>query len=127
MKKILKAITAIILSIVAATRIMVGFCVWFYTPKVPVLDSLPKYEKKEYYTSGGFQDFTDYAKYIYQINESEILQSGALFPVMEDDIPTILKYVEHFEGCVAAFRDIPLECYDFDKSIVSTGDYFYIQ
>ena len=103
MKKIVKVFIAIVLSLVAATLIMVGFCVWFFTPKDPVLDSLPKYEKKEYYTSGGFQDFTDYAKYTYQISESEILQSAALFPVMEEDIPTILKYVEHFEGCVKVY------------------------
>ena len=126
MKKIWKAFIAIILSLFAATLIMVGFCVWFFTPKDPVLDSLPKYEKKKYYTSGGFQDFTDYAKYTYQISESEIIQSEALFPVMEEDIPTILKYVEHFEGCIEVYQDFPSESYDFEKSTVSTGDYFYI-
>ena len=130
MKKALKCIivgiAAIILSIVVATLIMVAICALFFTPKDPILDSLPKYEKKEYYTSGGFQDFTDYAKYTYQISESEIIQSETLFPVMEEDIPTILKYVEHFEGCVDVYQDFPSESYDFEKSMVSTGDYFFI-
>lgn len=67
-----------------------------FRPKDSVLDSLPKYEKKEFYSSGGFQDFTDYAKYTYGISESEIKQSEVLRPVMEDDISTILKYVSHF-------------------------------
>ena len=126
LKAIIKAIAAIILSIVAATLIIAVICVLFFFPKDPVLDSLPKYEKKEYYTSGGFQDFTDYAKYTYQISESDILQSDSLRAVTEEDIPVILKYVEYFEGCVNVCQDFPSETYDFEKSIISTGDYFFV-
>ena len=57
LKGIIKAIAANVLSIAAATVIMAAVCVLFFTPKDPVLDSLLKYEKKEYYTSGGFQNF----------------------------------------------------------------------
>ena len=32
----------------------------------PVLASLPDCKSKVFYTSGGFQDFTDYAKYTYE-------------------------------------------------------------
>ena len=60
MKKILKgiirAIAANVLPIEAATVIVAAGFVLFFAPKAPVLDSLLKYEKKEYYTSGGFQD-----------------------------------------------------------------------
>ena len=30
-----------------------------------VIASLGKYEKEEFFASGGFQDYTDYAKYYY--------------------------------------------------------------
>ncbi len=32
----------------------------------PVLSALPDYKTKVFYTSGSFQDFTDYAKYTYE-------------------------------------------------------------
>ena len=57
LKGIIKAIAANVLSIATATVMVAAICVLFFTPKDPVLDSLLKYEKKEYYTSGGFQDF----------------------------------------------------------------------
>lgn len=126
MNKFFKAIAAIVLSIFAAALVMAVIFLLFLLPKDPVLDSLPKYEKKEYYSSGGFQDFTDYAKYTYQISESEIKQSEVLRPVTEEDIPAILEYVEHFEGCVIVCQDFLSESYDFEKSIVSEGDYFFI-
>ena len=126
MKKILKTIAAIVLPVFTATLIMAIIVVQFFTPKDPVLNSLPRYEKKEFYSSGGFQDFTDYAKYTYQISESTIAQNDSLRPVTEEDIPTVLNYVEDFEGWVKACKKIPVEAYDFDKSMISVGDYFYI-
>ena len=34
-------------------------------PEDKVITSLGEYEKKEFFTSGGFQDYTDYAKYFF--------------------------------------------------------------
>ena len=91
MNKIFKAIAAFILSISAASLIMAVIVVQFFTPKDPVLDSLPKYEKKEFYSSGGFQDFTEYANSTYQISEATIAPNESLLPVTEENIPAILK------------------------------------
>ena len=105
MKRLFKAIAAIILSLVAAALIMVLVMAVVFRPKDSVLDSLPKYEKKEFYSSGGFQDFTDYAKYTYGITESELVECESLRPVSEEDIPDILGYVEFFENVIEDSQD----------------------
>lgn len=122
MKKFFIYFVAIIFSIVAAAAITV----LLFVPKDPVLDSLPKCERKEYYSSGGFQDSTDYAKYTYGIDESIVSGNELLQPVTQEDISTILDYVNHFEGVVDISQDFPSESYDFDKSVISEGDYFFI-
>ena len=126
MKRLFKAIAAIILSLVAAALVMVLVMAVIFRPKDSVLDSLPKYEKKEFYSSGGFQDFTDYAKYTYRITELELEECESLHPVTEEDIPDILEYVEFFENVIEGSRDFPAESYDFDKSKISAGDCFFI-
>ncbi len=126
MKKILILFLAIIAALIVAAVIFAAIVVVFFTPKDPVLETLPKYQSKEYYSSDGFQDFTDYAKYTYQISESEISGSELLHPVTESDIPTILEYVGNFKIWTETNSDFPSESYDFDKSSISEGDYFYI-
>lgn len=95
-------------------------------PGDPVLESLPKYSEKEYYSSGGFQDTTDYAKYTYHISEEDLQSNEHFLPVESTDIPQIIAYIEDFEEWVSVSHDFPSESYDFDKAIVSTGDYFYV-
>lgn len=126
MKRTFKAIAVIFLSLAAATMVMILLMEVIFRPKDLILDSLPKYEKKEYYSSGGFQDFTDYAKYTYRITESELVKCESLRPVTEADIPGILDYAEFFENVIEASRDFPSESYDFDKSVISVGDYFFL-
>lgn len=126
MKRLFKEIAAIILSLVAAALVMVLVMVVIFRPKDSVLDSLPKYDKKEFYSSGGLQDFTDYAKYTYRITESELVECESLRPVTEEDIPDILEYVEFFENVIEDSQDFPSESYDFDKSQISAGDCFFI-
>lgn len=126
MKRLFKAIAAIILSLVAAALVMVLVTAVIFRPRDSVLDSLPKYVKKEFYSSDGFQDFTDYAKYTYRITESELEECESLHPVTEEDIPDILEYVEFFENVIEGSRDFPSESYDFDKSLISAGDSFFI-
>ena len=52
-----------------------------------VIASLGKYEKREYFTSGGFQDYTDYAKYYY--SSAEIVENPYLTKIQESDLATI--------------------------------------
>lgn len=54
MNKLLKKIAAIFLSAVIATLTLMVTFVLLIPTKDQVLDSLPKYEKKEIYSSGGF-------------------------------------------------------------------------
>lgn len=127
MKRILKEIAVavlIVFAVLLAAAIIIGV---FLSPKDPVLESLPGYETKEYVSSGGFQDYTDYAKYTYRISESELAENGYLCPVTQDDIPTILAYLEDFEGWVEISPDFPKESYDFDKSAIGEGDYWFLQ
>ncbi len=93
----------------------------------PVLASLPKYENREFYTSGGFQDFTDYAKYTYKSVTAKRLSASWYFDeVTENDTKEILSYINNFEKFVHEDEGIE-EYYDFNKSIISAGDYFYIK
>ena len=126
MNKLLKKIAAIFLSAVIATLTLMVTFVLLIPTKDQVLDSLPKYEKKGIYSSGDFQDFTDYAKYFYQISQATIAQNKFLRPLAEEDIPKIIEYLENFEEWVCACQELPAESFDFDKSIISVGDYFYV-
>ena len=65
-------------------------------PKDVILESLPKYSEKEYYSSGGFQDTTDYAKYTYLISEENLQNNEYLLPVESTDVPQIIAYIEDF-------------------------------
>ena len=94
MNKLLKKIAAIFLSAVIATLTLMVTFVLLIPTKDQVLDSLPKYEKKGIYSSGDFQDFTDYAKYFYQISQATIAQNKFLRPVAEEDIPEIIEYLK---------------------------------
>lgn len=92
-----------------------------------VLASLPKYESEEFYTSGGFQDYTDYAKYTYKTVPTRDLETSAYFRVTTAEaVEEILSYVENFEGWVEAVGGELKEHYDLDKTVISEGDYFYI-
>lgn len=126
MKRKITAICAIILLLIAGALLKEAFFKLRDICMDPVIESLPKYEKEEYFSSGGFQDFTDYAKYTYRISESDIAHNEFLCPVTEESIPTILEYVEDFEGWVEICEDFPSESYDFDKALISVGDYFFI-
>ena len=95
-------------------------------PKDVILESLPKYSEKEYYSSGGFQDTTDYAKYTYLISGEDLQNNEYLLPVESTDLPQIIAYIEDFEEWVSVSQEFPSDSYDFDKAFVSVGDYFYV-
>lgn len=118
-----------LIAILIAALFLTG-TVWVFSllfaPQDAILASLPDYERKEFYTSGGFQDYTDYAKYTYNISETPLIQNPYFRSVDAADIPEILAYIENFEGWVDICHDFPREEYDFDTARVEAGDYFYI-
>ena len=94
-----------------------------------VIASLGEYEKEEFFTSGGVQDYTDYAKYHYtSINMDE----NAYFKqITETDFTAINTHLDDFEGWIETIGDSEpssevVVYYDFDRSIIDTEDYFYI-
>ena len=97
-----------------------------FAPQDSIIHSLPDYESKEFYSSGGFQDYTDYGKYIYRISETALVNNPYFLQVTETDIPKICSYIDDFENWVEISSDFPKERYDFDASQITPGDYFYI-
>lgn len=125
MKRFLTVLFSIFLVLAITIAAAVLLFAWLFTPQDPVLDSLPDYTDKEYYTCGGFQDYTDYAKYTYRSTEAEFTQNPYFLQVTEENIPKIRSYIVDFQEWVLC-EDFPAEAYDFDPSMVKEGDYFYI-
>ena len=126
MKKICFILLAIVLGIgLLTTTLLFGY---LYSQQKSVIASLPDYESKEFYTSGGFQDYTDYAKYTYDNITLQDLESSKFFTITTaDDVEEILLHIKDFERWVEACGGKLKENYDFDKTIVSEGDFFYIE
>ena len=89
---------------------------------------MPDYESKEFYTNeDSFQDYTDYAKYIYDNITIQDLEFSECFTVITvDDVDEITSYIDDFEGWVELCGGDLKQNYDFDKSIVTEGDFFYL-
>ncbi len=97
--------------------------------KDKVIGSLGKYEKEEFFTSGGFQDYTDYAKYHYA--SADVEDNKYFEKIEEKDFTAINTHLDDFEGLIETigYSDPSNEVvvnYDFDRGIVDTEDYFYI-
>ena len=96
--------------------------------KDPVIESLIKYESKEFYTSGGFQDYTDYAKYVYTSAAVQDLEDSEYFRLMTaEDVEEILSYIENFEMWVEIIGGDLQGNYDFNKGMISEGDFLCIK
>ncbi len=94
-----------------------------------VLSTLGKYDSKESYTYGGFQDYTDFAKYTY--SSVDFAQNQYFSPVSESDIESICAYLDDYERWIECHRrNSPEEelvvNYAFNRSIIDNADYFYI-
>ncbi len=120
-----------------AKRILISICLIVFLlnltaclmPEDKVLASLGKYEQKEYFTSGGFQDYTDYAKYRY--SSAEVEENKYLKKINENDLDTINTYLDDFESWIRVVKEADASSevvvnYDFERAIVDTEDYFYI-
>ena len=93
----------------------------------PVIGSLPEYQSEAFYTSGGFQDTTDYAKYTYEPMPMEYLEFSDYYRKVDaQNAEEILLHIQNFEEWVKVIGGELQEGYDFDCSIISTDDYFYL-
>lgn len=94
-----------------------------------IVNSLGKYATKEFYTSGGFQDYTDYAKYFF--TSFNVQENDYFNNIQETDFTIINTLLNDFENWIEAIKknnpsnDIVLN-YDFDREIIDEEDYFYI-
>ena len=120
MKKRLIVLTVLVLLLSACTG---------PTRHDDILFSLGHYESGHFYTSGGFQDYTDFAVYTYAAVDLE--DSFYFSPLTEGDLETMSAFLDDFEGWIDAIRrsDPQNEVvvnYQFDRSMMDTGDWFYI-
>jgi hypothetical protein len=98
-------------------------------PEDKVLMSLGEYKNNEYYTEGEFQDYTDYAKYYYDF--VDFTENEYFNKIREADLTKINEHLADFELWIEIYRenDSSLEIvvnYDFDRSIIDSEDYIYI-
>ena len=121
----MKKIAAVLVCVVLL--VSVSSCV---VPEDKVTISLGGYEKKEFYTSGGFQDYTDYAKYYF--SSANVTQNKYLHKIQETDFAVINKHLDDFEGWIETIKNSDPSSevvvnYDFDRGIIDTKDYVYIE
>ena len=115
-----------VLLLVVCSLFLASGCV---APKDPVLTSLGTYSTGKLYTSGEFQDYTDYAKYAF--DHVDVLNSPYFLQIDPAGEKRLIAHIANFEGWVKtiAARDPMDEVvvhYDFDTSIISEDDYLYI-
>lgn len=121
MKKQIAAVLACVVFLLSITSCAV--------PEDKVIASLGKYEKHEFFSSGGFQDYTDYAKYYY--TTAKVADNKYLKKIQETDLDIINTHLDDFEGWIETIKrtDASNEVvvnYDFDRGIIDAEDYFYI-
>lgn len=118
----MKCVTSILLM----AALITGLCGCTYID--PVVNLLTAYQSKDFYTSGGFQDYTDYAKYYYEGVDAQMLQrTGRFQEITEGDLATIISYIQDFECWVATVGGEVQENYDFDRSMLCAGNFYYIK
>ena len=94
-----------------------------------VVASVGEYENYDFYTSGGFQDYTDYGKYYF--TTSSLAGNPYLKRIQETDLDAINKHLDDFEKWIETMKDNDpsreiVVNYDFDRGTVDLEDYFYI-
>lgn len=94
-----------------------------------VLNTLPPWESREFYTSGGFQDYTDYGKYRYAgLTPADFNGNPCFSPMTAEDCQALLPFIENFSGWVALMDDDSelARGYDFDPGAVTPGDMLFL-
>ena len=80
--------------------------------------------KKEYYDKVGFQDYIDYAKYIYS-EPDVIIFDDDYKKISQEDIESIKGYFEDFKSRMESSNR--LNEYDFKENVINEGDYIRIK
>ena len=98
-------------------------------PEDNVVASLGKYKNRKFFTSGGFQDYTGYAKYYY--TSINVAENRYLEKIQETDLDTINTHLDNFEEWIESIKNSDASSevvvnYDFDRGIIDSEDYFYI-
>jgi hypothetical protein len=94
----------------------------------PVISALPGHQKKEYYESEGFQDWTGYAKYYYEGVTAETLEKTGLFQEMtQGDISELLVFLNDYEAWVKTVGGEVQANYDFHREMFIPGNFYYIE
>ncbi len=94
-----------------------------------VRSSLGSCERIAFYTSGGFQDYTDFG--MYTCFAANLENNPYFTPFTSSDREMLWAFLDDFEGWVDTIghsdpRNEVVVHYAFDRSIVDTGDWFYI-
>lgn len=104
----------------------------FTVPEDEVLASLPDYETRRFYSSGGFQDYTDYAVYTFaEIDEEDLLHNDYFCLITDNNDEFFSGFMDNYESWIQVYRDSEpdselVENYDFDRNIMNRGDYICI-
>ena len=81
-------------------------------------------DKYEYYQKDGFQDYTDYAKYIYS-SKDDVIKDKKYKKILSKDVDDIKGYFDDFSLSMESSNR--MDEYDFDDSIISEGDYVRVE
>lgn len=117
----------IIVIIVASLLFTVPTSDEFYTDAV--IDSVGVAVSEDYHQYGWWQDYTIYAKYTFE--KPNIERNEYLKQMDEGDVEDFKYYLTCYDEWIDVIsddwndRDL-VRNYDFDKSIISTKDYCYI-
>jgi len=115
------------LTLVSAFLLSLSSCGY---PGDAVRHSIGKYTRCEWYSSGGFQDYTDYGKFYY--DSVDFSQNPYFQKIDASHIPILEEHLDDFENWVDLFRknDSCQELvghYDFDRSLIDCEDYLYLE
>lgn len=83
------------------------------------------YEKEEHFQKDGFQDYTDYCKYIYKKSDDDKFKNNTKYQIVKE---------ENIEGLKKYFNDTRKWMniqgrsneFDFNSNVISVGDYYYL-
>ena len=116
-----------ILTLVSVLFLTLTSCVY---PGDAVRYSIGKYSDFEWYSSGGFQDYTDYGKFYY--DSVDFTQNTYFQKIDASHIPVLEEHLDDFEKWIALLREDEtsqklVTHYDFDRSLIDCEDYLYIE
>lgn len=114
---------------VLAILVIFGIGYMVVTTEPEPVESIGSNDTREFYTSGGIQDYADYAKYEY--SEVNFENNEFFVPVGAAEKEELIIYIEDFEERIEAIGESAPENeivkhYDFDASLISSDDYVYI-